>query len=415
MTNTQTHSKPQRFQTENVLLISFSHLLNDTYAVFVAPLLPLLINKLGLSYFLAGALPAAIRIPSLLNPFIGIIADKVRLRYFIIISPAITGVMMSLLGLAPSYLMLLLLTLVAGISTTCYHVTAPVMMKFLAGDKVGRGMSFFALGGDIACTVGPLVILGAVSLWGLERTYWLIPFSSIASLLMYIRFKKISIQQHFRSQTQPTSLKQTSKALFPLFLCLTGMFIAIAAVESALTSFLPTYLTVKGVNLWAAGASLSLLQMGGIAGSMMAGTLSDRFGRKNVLFIIVVTIPILMWLFVLSSGISIIPLLIGLGMSLFGIRPVLLAIVNDTNSDYPAYVNSIYMMINFVTNSLMILGLGVLSDKIGLENTYRVAAALSLGTVPCTLVLPGKLYVPMFIANIFPKFAKQLSHSEPRD
>ncbi|MBD3327206.1 MFS transporter, partial [candidate division KSB3 bacterium] len=204
-------------------------------------------------------------------------------------------------------------------------------------------------------------------------------------------FKGISIQQDFQVQTGPLSLRQTSKNLFPLFVSLTGMFVGIAAIESALTSFLPTYLTVKGISLWAAGASLSLLQMGGIAGSMLAGPLSDRLGRKNILFIIVVTIPVLMWLFILNSGILLIPLLILLGLFLFGLRPVVLAIVHETNSDYPAYVNGIYMMINFVTNSLMILGMGALGDSIGLDNTYRVAAIVSMGAIFFALRLPGRL------------------------
>jgi FSR family fosmidomycin resistance protein-like MFS transporter len=393
MKDHQTYAHSRQFQTGNVLLITFSHLLNDTYAAFVAPLLPLLIAKFGLSYFLAGVLAAGIRIPALLNPFIGIIADKVPLRYFIILTPAITGVMLSLLGVAPSYPVLVFLTLVAGLSSTCYHVTAPVTMKHLAGDKTGRGMSFFMLGGDIAATVGPLLILSAVSLWGLEGTYWLISGGWIAALFMFIRFKHIRVHRHVRSRAKPTSLRQTSKALLPLFLDLTGMYFAIAAIESTLTSFLPTYLTVKGTSLWAAGASLSLLQMGGIAGNMMAGPLSDRFGRKHVLLFIVVAIPVLMWLFVLSRGMLLIPLLIVLGMFLFGLRPVMLAIVHDTNTEYPTYVNGIYMMINFVLNSVMILGMGILSDKIGLENTYRVAATLSIGAVPCALFLSRKISI----------------------
>ncbi len=388
--NEQTHADGQRFQTANVLLITFSHLLNDTYAAFVAPLLPLLINKMGLSYFLAGVLAAGIRIPALLNPLIGIIADRVRLRYFIILAPAVTSVMLGLLGVAPSYPALIFLTLAAGVSSTSYHVTAPVMMRHLAGDRVGKGMSFFMLGGDIAATVGPLVILSAVSLWGLEGTYRLIPFGWIASLFMYFRFKGIRIQHQFRSHTKPVSVKQTSKTLLPLFLCLTGTYVAVAAIESSLISFLPLYLSAKGANFWTAGASLSLLQMGGIAGNLTAGSLSDRFGRKNVLSGIVVVLPILMWLFILSRGILLIPLLVVLGMFLFGLRPVMLAIVHDTNSDNPAYVNGIYFMINFVGNSLMILVMGMLSDRIGLENTYRIAATLSVGAVPCALLL-GKI------------------------
>lgn len=400
------YTNSHRFQTGNVLLIAFSHLLNDTYAAFLSPLLPLLITKFGLSYFLAGILAAGIRIPALLNPLIGIIADKVLLRYFIIFTPVITGIMLSLLGVAASYPVLVFLTLVAGLSSTCYHVTAPVIMKHLAGDKTGRGMSFFMLGGDIAATVGPLVILSAYSLWGLEGTYRLIPFGWVAALFMYIRFKHIRVHRHARSQAKPASLKQTSKTLLPLFLGLTGMYVAFAAVESALTSFLPTYLTFKGASLWAAGRSLSLLQVGGIVGNMTAGSLSDRFGRKQILLIMVVMLPVLMWGFVLSSEILLIPLLIMLGMFLFGLRPVMLAIVHDTNSEYPAYVNGIYMMINFVLNSVMILVMGILSDTIGLDNTYRVAATLSFGAVPCALFLSRRILTPTSVTNSHPTVYK---------
>ena len=168
MKDHQTYTYPRQFQIGNVLLITFSHLLNDTYAAFVAPLLPLLIAKFGLSYFLAGVLAAGIRIPALLNPFIGIFADKVPLRYFIILTPAITGVMLSLLGVAPSYPVLVFLTLVAGLSSTCYHVTAPVMMKHLAGDKQFYQLYFQEPGNaeaeleaDVRKTIGTFLYSGS--------------------------------------------------------------------------------------------------------------------------------------------------------------------------------------------------------------------------------------------------------------
>ena len=97
-----------------------------------------------------------------------------------------------------------------------------------------------------------------------------------------------------------------------------------------------------------------------------------------------------MWLFIFSHGILGVLLLVILGTFLFGLRPVMLAIVHDTNSDYPAYVNGVYMMINFVTNSVMLLAMGLLSDKIGLDNMYRVAATISVGAVFFALRIPEK-------------------------
>ncbi|HHE37964.1 MAG TPA: MFS transporter, partial [Candidatus Cloacimonetes bacterium] len=41
--------KKKKFQSGNVLIISFSHLLHDVYTSFLAPILPLLITKLNIS------------------------------------------------------------------------------------------------------------------------------------------------------------------------------------------------------------------------------------------------------------------------------------------------------------------------------------------------------------------------------
>jgi len=101
--------KGKKFQWSNVLTISFAHMLHDIYSSFLAPILPLLIAKLHMGYTLAGLLSFIQRVPSLLNPFIGLLADKLSLRYFIIIAPSITSVSMSLLGVASHYLTLLIL------------------------------------------------------------------------------------------------------------------------------------------------------------------------------------------------------------------------------------------------------------------------------------------------------------------
>lgn len=405
----------QKFQTGNVLLISFSHLLHDTYSAFLSPLLPLLIKKLSLSYSLAGFLGVAQRLPSLLNPVIGVIADKVRMRYFIIVAPAVTVVTMSLLGLAPSYPLLVILSLIAGISTACYHVPAPVMMKRVAGNRVGKGMSFFMLGGEFARTLGPLVIVGAVSLWGLEGTYRLIILGAIASLFLFIRLKDISIQQDFTPRAQSAGLKQASKALLPLFLSLAGFIFFKGAMKVAFTAFLPTYLTTKGLSVSTAGISLSILQLGGVVGTLTSGSLSDKLGRKNVLLVTTVITPVLAWLFLLSYGNLLLPVLALLGLFLFSSEPVILALVQESNSEYPAYVNGVYMMLNFVIGSIMVMTVGMLSDRFGFENTYRFSALLSIGTIPCIFLLPGKIQIPEFIARHYSSVHETRETTERKD
>jgi FSR family fosmidomycin resistance protein-like MFS transporter len=163
-------------------------------------------------------------------------------------------------------------------------------------------------------------------------------------------------------------------------------------LKGALVAFLPTYLTEKGYSLAVAGISLSVLEAGGVVGVLTAGILSDKLGRKSILFVIGIAVPVLMWLFLLSPGILTLPILGILGFFLFSTGPIMLAIVQESDSERPAYVNGIYMMLNFVIGSAMTIIIGVLNDWVGLEITYHISIWWFFGAIPCLFFLPGKFF-----------------------
>lgn len=376
----------KRFEFDNILTISFAHLVHDIYASFLAPILPLLIEKLGISIFLAGLLDVVRKLPALTNPFIGLVADKICVRYFIIIAPAITAISMSLVGAASHYIVLSVLIFMAGIGSTLFHVPAPVMIKHVSHNKIGKGMSFYMLGGELARTLGPLTILGAVSLWGLEGTYRLIPFGLAASVILYFRLHGIEIKKDFKKE-KGIGARKTFVELIPFFISIGGFIFFRAGMKSALTIYLPTYLTSRGATLWLAGGALSLLQFAGAGGTFFAGSISDKIGRKNALLIIAVMNPVLMWLLITSNGVLAVPILIVTGFFLFASGPVLLALVHDLDTKHMSFINGIYMTISFGLSSIMVLLVGLAADKIGLELTYKIAAGGALGSIPFVLSL----------------------------
>ncbi len=379
----------KKFQTGRVVTISFAHLLHDTYTAFLAPMLPLLISKHGLSLSMAGLLDVIRKIPSLFNPFIGLLADKVCVKYLVIFTPAISAISMSLLGLAPSYLILFILLFVAGISSTPFHVPSPVMIKHFSGDKTGRGMSYYMFGGEMARTLGPLLITAGLSVWGLEGSYRVMPIGLLASIILYFKLKDVtSIHQNNNKIVKGAG--ETIKELVPFFIFITGFQLFRAGMKSALTLYLPTYLTAKGQSLWIAGISLSVLQFAGAAGTFAAGYISDRISHRNMLFIIAIASPFVMWLFMNSSEMLMMPVLILMGFLLFASGPVILALVQETDTGRPAFVNSIYMTVNFSISSLMVLVVGILGDNIGLELTYKISAVLAFLSVPFIFVLPKR-------------------------
>ncbi|WP_146066732.1 MFS transporter, partial [Candidatus Venteria ishoeyi] len=216
--------------------------------------------KLGLTNSQIGILSVVQRLPSLFNPLVGIMADKFPVRYFVIVSPAITSITMSLIGLAPGVVIIGILLFVTGISSTLFHTPSPVMMKKVSGDKPGKGMSFYMLGGEFARTLGPLLITAAVSYWGLEGTWRLMPFGLVASFILFLRLRKIPIREDIQQSTSYRSFGKTLKATLPFFLILAGFMFFRGVAKAALTTFLTIYLDEQGQSLWFVNGALSIFQ-----------------------------------------------------------------------------------------------------------------------------------------------------------
>ena len=174
-----------------IVSISIGHFVHDVYTSFLSPILPLLIEQLQLTYSLAGALTVFLRLPTILNPIIGIISYRIKMKYFVIIAPLITSIAMTLFVRAHNYSSLAILLLIAGFSSSLYHIPAPVLIKRLSGKRTGLGMSIFMIGGEGARTVGPILLMSIISLYGLQNIYRLIPAGFITSLLLYYVLKDV--------------------------------------------------------------------------------------------------------------------------------------------------------------------------------------------------------------------------------
>ncbi len=253
----QSDNPPQpSFNTEKVLLLSICHFVHDIYSSFLAPLLPFLIEKFGLSLTQAGFLSTVMQIPALLNPSIGKLADRISVRYFIIMAPALTAVPMSLLGVAPSYGVLLILLFLTGISVSLFHVPAPVMVYRVAGERTGRAMSFYMTGGELARMLGPLTIIGAISLLGFDGFYPVMIVGIVVSFVMYFKFKDIPVK--ITSKQKP-SIRRTCREMKGLLLPLSAILFVRGFMHACLTAFLPLYIMQQSGNVWLAGIALSAL------------------------------------------------------------------------------------------------------------------------------------------------------------
>ena len=383
---TKTPLPDDRFHLAGVITVSVGHFIHDVYSSFLAPLLPLLIEKLSMTLTQAGLLSTVMQLPALINPWIGSLADRISVRWFLVLAPAFTAIPMSLIGVAPTYGMLLILMLFAGISVAVFHVPAPVVVARMSGKRKGLGMSFFMVGGEAARAVGPMVAVGIVALMGLEGFYPVMVVSFVCSGLLFVTTRDLPVTT---TAAAPVPLLQTWRGMRHILMPITGILVARGFMHGCLASFLPTFIVMNTGNLWLAGAGLTIFETAGVAGVIVAGTLSDRFGRRRMLILSLLGAPVSLLAFVYVDGWAAYALLVLTGFTLLSTTPVMLALVQENAVESPSAANGLFMMISFLARSAVVVIVGMTGDLIGLKTTFVIFALVGFIGLPFVYKLPA--------------------------
>lgn len=373
------------FQTDRVASIAAGHAVHDTFTAFLAPLLPTFVEKFSLTNAAAGLLAAFIQIPSLLQPMIGHLADRTTLKWIVVLGPGITATVMSFLGWAPTYMALALLLLVAGLSVAAFHATAPVAVGYLSGNRLGRGMGFWMVGGELGRTLGPLVVVTALTVVSLKQIAFLSLAGIATSAILYFRLRDVPLQTRDAGEQVPWRTALAGMRRFMLVVAgLTGMR---SMMMLASTVFLPLYLTETGSSIWLAGAALSIVEAAGVAGAFGGGWISDHAGRKAVLVFGHIAAPIALLLFLVADGWVRIAMLPLIGFSLLAVPPVVMALVQERAPRSRALANGFYLAMSMAIRSLAAIAYGGFADRFGLETAMVMGAIAMFGGLPLVWLL----------------------------
>ena len=167
------------------LPITFAHFAHDLYGSFTAVLIPPVQEKLGIPLAIASLMVPAQQMPSVLQPVIGVIADRKGKKWFVVLAPSVAAMSISSIGLAPHFALVLLLLFTAGLASASFHTPAVALAGERGGSKTGFSMAFFLAGGELARTVGPLFITAAISWFTLEGSFVVMVFGLIASVILF--------------------------------------------------------------------------------------------------------------------------------------------------------------------------------------------------------------------------------------
>jgi FSR family fosmidomycin resistance protein-like MFS transporter len=373
-------------QRSRLALVTWGHFLNDCYGSFFAPILPLLIEKLSLSLTMASGLASIASITSaVFQPLYGMASDRLHGRSLIVIGPLLSTVCMSLIGVAPNAVLIGLLLLLAGVGSAAFHPQAVAAAGVLSGERKGFGISVFIFGGSVGFAVGPLAIIGAVHLWGLERSYYaMIPgLLSVLLLALYLKVPSGAVHRG-RVLSLTAAFKGARKPMALLF--------AIAVIREftriAVVTFLPIFLVMQGRSLAAGGITLALFSMAGAVGGMIGGSLSDAWGRRTVIMASgLLCVPLLHGIFRTDGLLSLTFLVLAAG-TLSGANSVIIALAQELVPSRAGTASSLVMGLGWGVAGVMLIGFGMLAESISVSRALDIAATLPLLAAGLTLALP---------------------------
>jgi FSR family fosmidomycin resistance protein-like MFS transporter len=287
MVSTQDSEKTGHHRAGMIALaVATAHGANDLYAAFLHPLLPRIMDRLGLSVALAATLAMTLSLAaSLIQPVMGHLADRYGARLFVVVGPLMSGVFLSLIGWAPSFGMLLILLALGGIGSAAFHPPGASMASG-PGRRSGGGarLSIFSFGGALGYAIGPLVAVGIVSRWGLERL-WLamLPLLLLTPILLRVLPPTVRVPAQ---ESEPVG-RLLSHLRGPLGLIFLVSAVA-AFVQRVFLTMQPIALAQAG-RAEATGAAMLSIYLGAQAiGSLMGGTMADRMDRRRLLLTLTV-------------------------------------------------------------------------------------------------------------------------------
>ncbi len=364
-------------------LITIGHGLTHWYPATFYLLLPLIGTELGLSYSQIGLIMTCQYIASAVaNVPGGVLVDTVgRKGLLMAVSLFWIGFPYLLIGFTHSYLMLLACVSLVGFGNSLWHPTAIPTLARRYPERKGLVLSIHGMGGNVGDAVAP-VIIGSALAWFTWREVVVLnvmPGLVVAALLFALL-----------GTLRLAARKQESQSVGEYFAGLRELFRSRALVllstgsafrtmtQSALLTFLPVYLANDmGYSPFWVGACLFALQAAGFAASPIAGHLSDRLGRKQILVGSMAATALVLVAMAFAGGSPLFVALVAvLGFFLYATRPVIQAwMLEATPKNMAGSSIGLLFGAQAIGAALGPLAGGMVADRYGLLAAFYFLAA----------------------------------------
>ncbi len=292
-----------------ILILSLSHISMDLTGTALPAMMPFFKNTLHLSYTGVGTVIMVSHLTSsIIQPFFGYLSDRIEIKRLLPLSVILTYLGFSFVGLAPSFVVLLILVTICGMGVAVYHPEGMKIVHYLTGSRKAVGMSFFQVGGNFGLALGPLLVTYALEFANLPGTlFFLIIGIPIFAILLFLD-KELTLPMKNEKVDLPKKEVTVSPAAKPGAWRSMSLLVFAVTMRSwahmGLVTFLPFYyIHVLQGDAITAGRLVFVFLMGGVVGTLLGAVIAERVGHKFYFCLsMILTVPLL-FLFLRVSGI----------------------------------------------------------------------------------------------------------------
>ena len=366
--------------------LAAGHLAADFAQGAVPALLVFLKPVLHLSYTMTAAVVLVATVTSsLAQPVFGHWSDRRGAVWLMPTGVLLAGAGVALAAVSPTYALLLVVIGISGLGVGAFHPEAMKVAGHASGARRASGMAFFATGGNIGFALGPLLASAAISPLGTTGGLLLVVPGVLVALHLlrergYLTHIRSSRSGHgdVRAPDRP--------AAFRLLLVVIGLR---SVAYYGLFTFVPLWEVAHGHSKSYGNTLLSLVLLAGVAGTLIAGPLADRYGRRVVLLASLALAPGLVLVYVLVGGTIGAVAVCGAGAVVVSTFGVTIVLSQEYLPSRIAMASGMSVGLATGLGGIAAVVLGAIADAVDLRTALIATAFGPAVGVLVTLMLPG--------------------------
>lgn len=278
-------------------IMMLGHLCADLGGGALPSILPTLIAQKGITYTQAAGLTFALSsIGSAIQPIFGSMADKTSRPWLMSLGIFMAGCGISSLGFLDNYWAMFIAVAFTGIGAALFHPDGGRMANYVSGEKKGKGISLFSVGGNMGGALGPMLAIFGIAVVGDLRGAAILAVPAFAmSAFMVTQHGNLAEFAAEGNKKTKAAIAAGQKDDWKSFGKLTGVIFLRSTIQTGLTTFIPMFwMSVLLQSEEVSGSVTTIISLSGAVATLIGGNLADRYGfNKTIRLGLILVVPCL--------------------------------------------------------------------------------------------------------------------------